>query len=110
MLGCGAAAAAAFVLIGVIAILRTGAPAECPGLLPYDPATYEPVGTPMAEPAIAGVDGALENAGEVSFGLAKWTAYVPPGMVPAPSGGILPPRIVLDCRDGTFQEFQRGTG
>ena len=56
------------------------------------------------------IKGTLENAGEVSFGLAKWTAYVPPGMVPTGANGILPPRIVLDCRDGTFQEFQRGTG
>lgn len=110
VLGCAGAAAAVFVLIGVISIWRAGAPPECPGLLPYEPATYEPVGTPMAEPILGGVDGPLENAGSVTFGFASWTAYVPPGMVPASgAGSLLPPRIVLDCRDGTFQAYQRDT-
>jgi hypothetical protein len=106
-LGCGLLAAAGFVLIGVIAIWRAGAPAECPGLLPYDPAAYEPIGTPAAEPVLDG--GHLERAAQVSFGLASWTVYLPPGTAPTASGEPLPPRIVLDCRDGTFQAFQRDT-
>ena len=108
-LGCGLLAAAAFVLIGVFAIWRAGAPAECPGLLPYEPAAYEPIGTPMAEPVLDGVDGELERASSVSFGLASWTVYLAPGTAPTASGVPLPPRIVLDCRDGTFQAFQRDT-
>ncbi|MCA1587673.1 MAG: hypothetical protein LC744_03095 [Chloroflexi bacterium] len=109
-LGCGLIAAAGFVLIGVIAIWRAGAPAECPGLLPYEPAAYEPVGTPMPEPALEGVDGPLERAPQpVSFGLASWPVFLPPGTAPTASGVPLPPRIVLDCRDGTFQAFRRGT-
>lgn len=105
--GCGILAAAGFVLIGVIAIWRAGAPAECPGLLPYDPAAYEPIGTPTAEPVLDG--GQLERAAQVSFGLASWTVYLPPGTAPTASGVPLPRRIVLDCRDGTFQAFQRDT-
>ena len=110
VLGCGLLAAAGFVLIGVIAIWRAGAPAECPGLLPYEPAAYEPMGTPMAEPVLEGIAGDLERAANpVSFGLASWTVYLPPGTAPTASGVPLPPRIVLDCRDGTFQAFQRDT-
>lgn len=107
LLGCGGAAAAAFILIGIVSIWRTGAPAECPGLLPYEPRTYEPVGSPLGEPTLEGI-GRLERAGDVSFGLASWATYVQPGMVPA-EGDPLPQRIVLDCRDGTFQAYQRGT-
>lgn len=109
LIGCGGAAAGAFILIGVVSIWRAGAPAECPGLLPYEPQTYQPIGTPMGVPLLDGVEGPLERAAEVSFGLASWTAYVQPGTVPASGEGLLPPRIVLDCRDGTFQAYQRGT-
>lgn len=108
-LGCGLLAVAGFVLIGLLAIWRAGAPAECPGLLPYEPSAYEPIGTPMAEPLLDGVEGQLERAAQVSFGLASWTVYLPPGTAPTASGAPLPPRIVLDCRDGTFQAFQRET-
>jgi hypothetical protein len=45
----------------------------------------------------------------VSFGLASWPVFLPPGTAPTASGVPLPPRIVLDCRDGTFQAFQRET-
>jgi len=109
LLGCGGLAAAAFILIGVVSIWRAGAPPECPGLLPYDPATYEPIGAPMGEPRLDGVDGPLERAGDVSFGLASWMVYVQAGMAPASSDDLLPPRVVLDCRDGTFQAYQRET-
>lgn len=108
LLGCGGAAAAAFILIGIVSIWLAGAPAECPGLLPYEPRTYESVGSPLTEPILEGIDGPLERAGDVSFGLATWATYVQPGMAPA-DGDPLPPRIVLDCRDGTFQAYQRGT-
>ena len=109
VLGCGLLAAAGFVLIAAFAIWRAGAPAECPGLLPYQPADYEPIGTPMAEPVLEGVAELERAPNPVSFGLASWTAYLPPGTAPTASGVPLPPRIVLDCRDGTFQAFQRET-
>lgn len=109
VLGCGGLAVAAFVLIGLLAIWRAGAPAECPGRLPYDAGTYEPMGTPMPEPILTDAGSPLERAREVSFGLASWIVYVPAGTAPTASGVPLPPRIVLDCRDGTFQTFQRPT-
>ena len=107
-LGCGTLAVVVFVLIGLIGIWRAGAPAECPGLLPYDAGTYEPVGTPMPEPRLTELDEPMENAGSVPFGLASWAVYVQPGTAPTASGIPLPQRIVLDCRDGTFQAYQRG--
>jgi len=107
-LGCGLLAAAAFVLLGVVAILRAGAPGECRGLLPYEAGKYEPVGTPMSEPRMDGVDEPLEATGEVRFGAAAWMVHLPPGTEPRASGDVLPRRIVLDCRDGTYRTFQRG--
>ena len=64
---------------------------------------------PTAEPALEGVAGPLEPAGSTSFGLARWKVYVEPGFAPAASGELLPQRIVLECGDGTFQAYQRGT-
>lgn len=107
-LGCGTLAAGTFILLGVFSLWRAGAPTECPGLLPYEAGTYEPVGTPMASPELEGIEGPLERAA-VSFGLASWTVHIPPGTAPTASGVPLPPRIVLDCHDGTFQAFQRDT-
>ena len=107
-IGCGTLAAAVFVGIGILGILRAGAPAECPEVLPYQPAAYQPVGTAASEPALEGIDGPLQPAGSTSFGLARWEVYVEPGFVPEASGEPLPQRIVLACGDGSFQAFQRG--
>jgi hypothetical protein len=110
ILGCGSLAAGVFILVAVFAILRAGAPAECPGTLPYEPASYHPVGTPTAEPHLDGIDEQLAAAGNASFGLAIWPVWLEPARAPLPSGEPLPQRIVLECGDGTFQAYQRGTG
>lgn len=107
VIGCGTLAAAVFVGVGIFGILRAGAPAECPDLLPHEPASYDPVGTPTSEPVLEGIGAPLEAAGSTSFGLARWEVFVEPGFVPA-SGEALPQRIVLDCGDGTYQAYQRG--
>lgn len=109
VIGCGTLAAVVFVGIGVLGILLAGAPAECPERLPHEPSAYDPVGPPTSEPVLAGFDEPLEAAGSTSFGLARWEVYVEPGFAPAASGEALPQRIVLDCGDGTFQAYQRGT-
>jgi hypothetical protein len=108
-LGCGALAAAVFVLVGLVAIWRAGAPAECPGRLPYQPAAFQPVGSPSASPHLEGIGEPLVTAGSASFGLASWRVWVEPERVPRASGELLPQRIVLECGDGTFQAYQRGT-
>lgn len=110
-LGCGALAAAAFILLGIVGIFRAGGPGpgECPGSLPTEAGTYAPVGTPMASPGLEGVEDELEVTGEVQFGVSTWPVLLPPDLAPRASGQPLPPRIVLDCRDGTYLTFQRGT-
>ncbi|MBA2633174.1 MAG: hypothetical protein H0U86_09290 [Chloroflexi bacterium] len=109
VLGCGTLGAIVFVGVGLFGIWRASAPAECPELLPYQPAAFEPVGSPAAAPVLEGIDRALERAGSASFGLARWEVYVEPGFAPAASGEPLPQRIVLDCGDGSFQAYHRGT-
>ena len=109
VLGCGTLGAIVFVGVGLFGIWRASAPAECPELLPYQPAAFEPVGSPAAAPMLEGIDRALERAGSASFGLARWEVYVEPGFAPAASGEPLPQRIVLDCGDGSFQAYHRGT-
>lgn len=108
-IGCGTAAAGVFILLGVFAIWRAGAPPGCPTTLPYEPASYRPAGDPTDEPALAGIEEPLEQSGYVSFGLARWEVWVEPGRAPAASGDLLPQRIVLACGDGTYQAYQRGT-
>jgi len=106
-IGCGTLAAAVFISLALFAILRAGAPAECPDGLPYQPSSYEPVGEPTNAPTLEGVDEALVHSGSASFGLASWAVWVEPQRVPTGSGATLPPRIVLECGDGTFQAYQR---
>ena len=107
-IGCGTLAAAVFVAVGVFAVWRAGAPSGCPSLLPYQPAAYEPVGSPATEPRLEGVDAPLERGGSTSFGLAAWPVWIEPPATPLASGAPLPERIVLECGDGTFQAYRRG--
>lgn len=108
-IGCGALAAGVFVLVGVLAIWRAGAPPGCPTTLPYEPAAYRPAGDVTEDPVLPGVDSPLEQSGFASFGLARWEVWVEPGRAPTASGELLPQRIVLACGDGTYQAYQRGT-
>ena len=107
-IGCGTLAAAVFIAVGLFSIWRADAPAGCPDALPYQPAAYEPVGSPTAEPRLEGVDAALERGGSASFGLAAWPVWIEPPATPLASGAPLPERIVLECGDGTFQAYRRG--
>ena len=109
-IGCLTVAAGVFVIVATLAVLRAGAPAECPDALPYQPASYRPAGEPMPEPTLDGIDEPLEEAGSVTFGLATWKVWVEPGRAPSASGEPLPQRIVLECGDGTYRAYQRGTG
>ena len=108
-IGCGGLAAIVFILIGLIGVWRASAPPECPGALPYEPAAYEPVGSPSSSPVLEGIVEPLERAGSTSFGLARWEVYVEPGFAPTASDEPLPQRIVLECGDGSFQAYHRGT-
>jgi hypothetical protein len=108
-IGCGGVAVVAFVLVGLWGISRAFPSPECPDVLPYEPASYRPIGDADDQPRLAGIDEELERAGVTSFGLATWEVWVEPGRVPAASAEPLPQRIVLACGDGTYQAYQRGT-
>lgn len=107
-LGCLGLAAAVFVVVAAFAVLRAGAPAECPATLPYEPAAYRPAGEPTDEPVLDGIDEPLEQAGAITFGLATWRVWLEPDRAPLASGERLPQRIVLECGDGTYRAYQRG--
>jgi hypothetical protein len=106
--GCATLGVLVFLAVGLIGVWRASAPAECPDLLPYRPAAYQPVGEAGPEPSLEGVPGPLERAGSTAFGLASWDVYVEPGFAPASSDEPLPQRIVLDCGNGSFQAYTRG--
>ncbi|MDQ2673383.1 MAG: hypothetical protein M3Y40_01885 [Chloroflexota bacterium] len=108
--GCIGLAAAAFVIVAAFAVYRAGAPAECPTSLPYEPASFNPVGEITDEPHLEGVTDPLVESGGITFGLATWRVWIEPDRAPIPTGEPLPQRIVLECGDGTFQAYQRGTG
>lgn len=110
IIGCGGLAAAVFVLVAAFAVFRAGAPAECPATLPYEPAAFQSVGEPTGQPRLDGVSEPLQEAGGITFGLATWRVWIEADRAPVPSGEPLPQRIVLECGDGTFQAYQRGTG
>lgn len=107
-LGCGLLAAAVFVAVGIFGISRALAPAECPDRLPYQPSAYQPIGEPMSSPALPDT-GQLVRRGSASFGLAAWSVWTPAGEAPQASGDPLPERIVLECGDGTYRAYARGT-
>lgn len=109
-LGCGGLAAAVFVLVAVIAILRADVPPECPASLPYSPAPYRPIADPAAEPRLPGSEAPLELSGSFGFGFARWDLWLEPGGAPSTDDDLLPPRIVLDCGDGTYRAYERGSG
>jgi hypothetical protein len=110
ILGCGGLAAGVFVIVAAFAVFRAGSPAECPASLPYEPAPYRPAGDQTTEPRLDGIDEPLERTeGAITFGLASWRVWVEPGRAPR-TDEPLPQRIVLECGDGTFQAYQRGTG
>ncbi len=107
-IGCGTLAAAVFVLIGVLGIWRSLAPAECPDRLPYEPAPYHAVGEATDEPMLPDSSSPPERIGSASFGLASWDVYVAPEERPVTANEPLPERIVLDCGNDTFRAFERG--
>lgn len=111
VIGCGGLAASVFIIVAAFAVFRAGAPAECPASLPYEPATFQPIGEPTDEPRLEGIAEPLEKLpGAITFGLASWEVWTEPDRAPAASAEPLPQRIVLECGDGTFQAYQRGTG
>jgi hypothetical protein len=109
-IGCGTLAAGVFVLVGLIAIWRAGPPPGCPATLEFTDAAYEPAGSPGDAPDLEGVDASLEPGFRTTVGFNSWTVWVDPAEVPTASSAPLPDLMVLECGDGTFQAYRRGSG
>jgi hypothetical protein len=109
-IGCGTLAAAVFVLVGLLAIWRAGPPPGCPATLEYTDGAFQPVGSPAPAARFEGEDAALEPGFRTSVGFASYTVWVRPGDAPTASAAPLPDDIVLECGDGTFQAYRRGSG
>ena len=109
-IGCGTLAAGVFILVGLIAVWRAGPPAGCPSDLEYADGTYEPTGPATASPSLEGVAAELEAGFQTTVGFSTWTVWVEPADAPTASSAPLPERMVLECGDGSFQAFRRGSG
>lgn len=109
-IGCGGLAAAVFVGIGLLGMSLAFSRMEgCPDRLQWGANGYLPVGATTDRPAFAD-GGEPVEIGSSFIGLTTRRVYGPPGSVPITSlaSGMVfeqPQRIVLDCDDGTFQEY-----
>lgn len=108
-IGCGTLAAGVFVLVGVIAIWRAGPPPGCPSQLQYTDGPYQRVGSAAPSPSLEGVDAELKPGFQTTVGFSSWTVWVDPAEVPTASSAPLPDAMVLECGDGTFQAYRRGS-
>ena len=114
-IGCGLLAAAFFVAIGLYGMSLAFSSLEgCPDRLQWRDRVFLPVGSPAQEP-VFGQGGRPVRIGSTFIGLTTRRVWGLPGSVPfgsPPSGSVAngagnepPQRIILDCDNGTFQEF-----
>lgn len=113
-IGCGLAAAAVFVGLGLWAMsLAFERSAGCTPLLVWQGAAYRAVGDPLATLRLPSGE-TPEEVGVATVGLTTRTVYGPPGSGrsprPAPTGSADPAEqwteLALDCADGTFQGYR----
>ncbi|TMB58086.1 MAG: hypothetical protein E6J47_00760 [Chloroflexi bacterium] len=109
-LGCGTLAAAAFVGLGLLAMSMAFTRFEgCPTRLQWGDRTYDPAASPAASPSFAG-GGKPVEIGSTLIGLTTRQVWGPPGSDAPASANVRPDRIILDCADGTFQEYRGAAG
>jgi hypothetical protein len=108
-LGCGVLAAALFVGLGLLAMSMAFSRFEgCPSRLQWGDRLYDPAASPLPSPSFAD-GGEPVDIGSTLIGLTTRQVWGPPGS-DAPSAAYQrPARIILDCGNGTFQEY-RGAG
>jgi hypothetical protein len=110
-IGCGLLAATVFVAIGLLGMSMAFSRLEgCTDRVQWGDAAYLPVGSPTGEPSFADGGDPVE-IGSTFVGLTTRRVWGPPGSVPygsVASGSVFekPQQIILDCGDGTFQEYR----
>jgi len=102
--GCGIAAVAVFVGVGLFGLSLVTPPAGCPDRLQWAERAYLREGAPAPEPSL--VEGEPVRIGATFIGLTTRDVYGPPGSEPVGSGAVRPAVIVLDCADGTFRAYR----
>jgi hypothetical protein len=104
-IGCGVAAAATFVAIGLLGMSLAFSRFDgCPPQLQWADRTYTPVGEALSSPTFD--EGEPVEIGSTFIGLTTRRVYGPPGSEPNPSAADRPTEIVLECGDGGFQPFR----
>ena len=104
-IGCGTLAAAAFVGLGLLAMSMAFTRFEgCPTRLQWGDRAYAPAASPIASPSFAS-GGEPVEIGSTLIGLTTRRVWGPPGSDAPESADVRPDRIILDCADGTFQEY-----
>ena len=108
-IGCGVLAAAVFIGLGLLAMSMAFSRFEgCPSRLQWGDRSYDPAASPLPSPSFAD-GGEPVDIGSTLIGLTTRQVWGPPGS-DAPSAAYQrPARIILDCGNGTFQEY-RGPG
>lgn len=103
--GCGTLAIIVFLAVGFWGMSKAFDRLEgCPDRLQWGNLGYLPEGSPIAEPSFA--DGSAVEIGSTFIGLTTRRVWGPPGSnASASDGGERPPRIYLDCDDGTVLLF-----
>ena len=110
-IGCGLLAALVFVAIGLYGMSLAFSRLDgCPDRLQWRDKSFLPVGA-AARAANFRDGGKPVLIGSTFIGLTTRRVWGPPGSAPVGSGasGVghsLPARIILDCDDGTFQEYR----
>ena len=105
-LGCGIAAAAVFVGIGLLGLWLVTAPPGCPDRLQWEDRAYAAKGGPAPEPSLP--EGEPVRIGTTFIGMTTRDVYGPPGSEPLASQAVRPEVIVLACGDGTFRAYRSG--
>ena len=105
-IGCGVLAALVFIGLGLLAMSMAFSRFDgCPARLQWGDRDYDPAGSPVSSPAFA--DGSQPVAlGSTLIGLTTRQVWGPPGSDDPSNAYHRPPQIILDCDDGTYQEYR----
>ena len=106
-IGCMAAGAIVFILIGLAGLNLASSRIGCPDRLQWRDLSYLPTGAPAPSPQTGGA-GAAVKLGSTFIGLTTRDIYGPPGSGPASSAADRPQTIAMDCGDGTYLTYRQG--
>jgi hypothetical protein len=108
-IGCLTVGALAFIGIGLLGMSLAFSRLEgCPRQVQWGDRAYLPAGTSAPSPDFD-EPGEPVHIGSTFIGLTTRRVFGPPGSAPSTEAEDRPDRIAIDCDDGTFQTYIRGT-